>query len=713
MSLFLSLCGELFLITSRFYTGRLPFVGDLNDDRGQPLDLDKLGRSELEVTSHVLDKNGGVIGRFFYKIRDPMRYEEVPAQLANGFIAIEDKRFYSHSGIDRWAIARAGLIWLGYSVGFKYGTKQGASTITQQLARLLYAEELEEFGNREQSIRRKLREARVAIQIEKRFSKRKILEGYLNRIYFGHGVNGVAEAARLYFGKDIRKEPLTPRETAILASLNKSSEKYCPIFHKPPKSGATPGELAQEMTRITIAKARYNWALGRMRDDGYITEQEYLSALFTAHDLIEPGILHVTPLRNRYFGYGSRFVKELLFVNGYEDEDLTHYGGLKIRTNFDPEIQKIAVEELNKHLALLNSEIPEGKEKLEGAIVIIENKTGRILAMVGGHDFSETQFNRVLALRSAGSGFKPFTYAAAFEFFGKTFDDEICNCPFAMRGSAPGRRWVPKNFREDNPVRLGYIPLPVGMIRSVNLATLNLARSINIESVIKIAHEMGVWGDQKTLRDDEGKVWFRKPGSEEQIPSKGLEPLLPTAIGASDVSLLELTAAYSVFARGGTYIRPSAIMEIKDWQGTVLYKAPPPEEKRVLSESTCQKIMILMRAITKVGTAKISMRGIEQQVAVKTGTSNDSRDVGMYGDTPDLTIGARIGYDSNKAIKLPEYLKKTIGTAKFGATGGSVAGFLFRRIVDRVYEKRSKVKFPAEIENGLQELLANYPERYR
>ncbi|MEK7154150.1 MAG: transglycosylase domain-containing protein [Patescibacteria group bacterium] len=724
----LCLGGEFFLLLSRFYTGNIPFTGNLNDDQGQPLNLEKLGQPGLEVASYVLDKNGEPIGRFFYVIRDPIRYEEISAQLANGFIAAEDKRFYSHSGIDRWAIGRAGLIRLGHTVGFKYGQVSGASTITQQLARLLYAEELEEFQNREQNFRRKLKEARVAIQIEKRFSKKRILEGYLNRIYFGHSVNGIAEASRFYFGKDIRKDKLNPREIAILASMNKSPKKYCPIFHEPPKPEVDPGataeekegrekryrrELAQEMTRVVLAKDRFNWALGRMRDDGYITEKEYLSALFDAHDLIEPGILHITRLNNRYFGYGSRFVKEMLLINGYEDEDLTHYGGLKIRTSFDPEIQKIAMEELNKHLGLLNSEIPEGEEKLEGAFVIIENKTGHILAMSGGHDFSETQFDRALALRSAGSAFKPFTYAAAFEFSGKTFEDKICNCSFTMRGGAPGERWSPRNFREDNPVPSGHIPLPVGLIRSVNLATLNLARSIGIESVIKAAHETGVWGNRGTLRDDEGQIWFKAPGSEVRISDKGLESLLPTAIGASDVSLLELTTAYGVFARGGTYIRPSVIMEIKDWNGEVLYKAPAPEERRALSESTCQKITILMRAVTKVGTAKISMRGIEQQVAVKTGTSNGPRDLSMIGFTPELTVGIRVGHDSNKVIKLPQYMKRASGRADMQVSGGWVVGPLWRKFIDRKYEKRPKVEFPPEIENGLQELLANYPEKYK
>ena len=728
--LFTLLClgGEFFLLLSRFYTGNLPYIGNLNDDQGQPLDLEKLGKSGLEVASYVLDKNGVVIGRFFYEIRDPIKYEEIPAQLANGFIAVEDKGFYSHPGVSRQAIGRASLIRFLHAVGFKYGQASGASTITQQLARLLYAEELEEFQNRGQNIWRKLKEARAAIQIEKRFSKGKILEGYLNRIYFGHGVNGVAEAVRLYFGKDIRKDQLTPREIAILASMNKSPKKYCPVFHEPPKPKITPGitaeekenqekqcrrELTQEIARIALAKDRFNWALGRMREDDYITEKEYLSALFNAHDLIEPGVLHVTPIKNQYFGYGGRFVKEFLLGDGYKDEDLTHYGGLKIRTSFDSEIQTIATEELNRHLELLNSEIPEGEEKLEGAFVIIETKTGRILAMSGGHDFSETQFNRALALRSAGSAFKPFTYAAAFEFFGKTFEDKICNCPFRMRGSAKGKSWAPRNFREENPVPLGYIPLPVGLIRSVNLATLYLARIIGIDSVNKVAHKMGVWGEQGILRDDEGQIWFKAPGSEGQAPSKGLEPLLPTAIGASDVSLLELTAAYSIFARGGTYIRPSVITEIKDWNGEVLYKAPAPEERRVLSESTCQKITILMRAVTKVGTAKISMRNIEQQVAVKTGTSNGPRDLSMIGFTPELTIGIRIGYDSNKIIELPQYMKRVSGRANMQVSGGWVVGSLWRRFIDRKYEKRPKIEFAPEIEQGMQELLAVYPARYK
>jgi len=324
----------------------------------------------------------------------------------------------------------------------------------------------------------------------------------------------------------------------------------------------------------------------------------------------------------------------------------------------------------------------------------------------GGHNFSETQYNRALARRSPGSAFKPIVFSAAFEFGGKTLEDKVCNCSFSMRG-ANGKRWRPKNFQEENPVPLGYRSLPEILIRSVNLGTLNLARSIGMPSIVEMAHRLGIWGEQGILKDFDGQIWFKTLGAD---PAKedGLDPRLPTAIGASGVSLLELTNAYAIFQRGGIYLKPTMILEVRDTNGEVLFSQKEQFGQRVFSEETAKKITILLRAVTKVGTAKISMRDIKQPVAVKTGTSNDAVDLLMVGFTPEYTIGIRVGYDYPKLVELPQYMARVSGRRDRQVSGGWVVGPLFRRIVDRVYAERPKVEFSSEIERRLQELLTRY-----
>lgn len=725
--LFLALCLLLlFLVLGGGYY-LFFYSSDILDFQGNPLDFEKLARSDLKCVSFVYSSDNRVIGRFFYEVRDPVKYDEIPDLLIKGFVAAEDQRFFYHPGVDVFAIGRAFTINTSHKIGFQYGKKSGASTITQQLTRLLYADELPEFRTRQQSYARKIKEARVAIQIDKRYDKKQIMEGLLNRIYFGHGINGISEACRYYFGKDIRKDPLTLREVAILVSLNKSSNVFCPIFHAPDRlSAAQPNidkkessetekqfqkELAQEMTRITLAKERYDWVLGRMLTDGYITEQEYNAAVFKEEEPLEPDLLRITPIKNSQFGYSNRLIKEMLFMHGFTDNEITYYGGLRITTSIDSSVQTMVSEELNKHLATVNKEKTDPKEQIEGAAVVIENKTGRIVALSGGHDFSETNFNRALSLRSPGSGFKPIVYAAAFEFAGKEFDDTICNCPFTMpaKVSFNGtvlKWWSPRNFKETHPVPYGYIPLPTGIIRSVNLATLNLAKEIGMGTIIRTAHDMGIWGNQGIGRDSENKIWFKSPYADEN--SLGLQPYLPTAIGGSDVSLLELTNAFSVFARNGIYIKPSIIVQIKDLDGKIVFSAKKPEEKRVLSESASRKMTVLLRAVTKIGTGRTALKNLKQPVAVKTGTSNGPNDLLMIGYTPEYSVGVRLGYDQPQPIEIPDYMQKVSGSRTLQVSGGWVAGPLFKKIIERMYEERGTVAFSPEIESELSILLAKY-----
>ncbi len=716
-----------------YYTGNIPFIGDLNTDNGQPLDFSKLGRSDFKKSSYVYASDGKtIIGMFNDEIRDPLKATEIPTSVKNAFVAAEDQRFYSHSGVDPWAIGRAAIGNFLFKMGIEYWTKSGASGVNQQVARRLYEEEVADFRNRTPTVRRKVKEARVAIKLDRIYPKEKILEGFLNLPWLGNGAYGVAEASRLYFGKDIRKEPINLREASILASLNKYPSKYSPIFKKPnePKlrSDMTEKEkeelkknyemeLAMESARLIQAQEHYNWVLKRMYKEKFITHNDYLKASFKKGEPLQPDVVKLTPLKNKVFGYGTRLVKENLLYSGYKDKDITTFGGFKIKTCIDASIQSIIDEELSHQLSKLNEEVSDKTNPIDGSAVMIEVQTGCIVAIIGGHSYTETPYDRAMALRSVGSAVKPFVYATAFEK-GKTFDDTISNYPFRMRG-ANGKPWAPKNFKEDNPVPSGQVPIYVGQIRSVNLLTLHLAMEIGMGNVVDTMHRMGVWGVRGIIKDSQGKIIFRMPGVKDT--GDGIVPLLPTAIGASDVNLLELVNAYGVFFRNGLYIPPKLVLEIKDQDGKTRYQSPNQEPLRAISEETALKEQILMRATAKVGTAKISMRGIEQQVACKTGTSNNPNeelgegpgDVSTVCGTPEFVMGIRIGHDIPKPIVIPQYMKLASGRADMQVSGGWVVGPLTRKIWDKIYAKRRKVEFPQKVETGLQELLAIYPDRYK
>lgn len=702
------------------YGGCFFNIGCLTDDKGYPIDLEKLARSDFKRASYIYADEGTAIGMYFDEIRDPIRISEVPKLIRDAFIAAEDKRFYQHTGIDVIAIASAFVGNTTRALGWKVWKRSGgASTITQQFARLEHAYDVSDFKTRAHTLNRKIKEARLAIRLEKRYPKERILEGFLNIIWLGHGANGVSAGVQRYWGKDIRKEPPTIREAAILAAINKNSVLYDPIFLKPaePKieKDTSPEEvaklreeyeekLAKEIIRLAIAKDRYNFVLEQMKDNGVISRKEYEENKFQKDENPNTELAHLMPWKDPAYGYSNRIVKEMLLTSGHSENELSQYGGLKIYTTIDPVIQKIASEEFGKHLTLINQE-KKPEDKLNGAFVIIEVKTGNIKAVSGGNNFDETQYNRALAQRSPGSGFKPFVYATAMENFGMSFFSKVCNCPYVGKGNKPGELWIPQNFKEKNPQPIGYIDLAQGIIWSLNLETINLARSIGMPSIVKKANSMGIHGNPGLVRDSRGDTWFRRPGYK---ISNGLIPGLPTAIGASEVNLIEMANAYAVFARGGTYIRPSLIKEIRDTYGSLLYKPKPSYEERVLSQETSDKMVALMRAVTKIGTAKISMRGIEQQVAVKTGTSDGPRDLGMYGFTPEYVLVIRVGHDDYRVIELPEYMRKVSGDAEMQVSGGWAVGPLFRKIIDRIYVNRAKVEFSENVEMYKEKLLDHY-----
>ncbi|MBI2057902.1 MAG: transglycosylase domain-containing protein [Candidatus Yanofskybacteria bacterium] len=626
--------GGIFFLYAYFKTSDLPNIKKLSDL--------KLNRS-----SYIYSKDEKIAGRFFYENRDPVKFKDIPPLVKNAILATEDERFFYsfyHFGIDPISIVRA---FVHNTLARR--TVSGASTITQQLTRQLYENEVPEFRNREVRYKRKWKEARLAVQLEKHYSKEEIFEAYVNYVYLGHGRFGVVEAGRYYFSRELKD--LTIPEAAILAALIKSPARFSPIN--------------QEKAAIE----RRNRVLMLMAENKFITKEEYEQLKL---ERISLNVSKTEPS----FAYAKDFVRRVLLEKGYDSEKIWHRGGLKVKTTIDSRIQKIATEVLKEHLAKLNSDWKNDKEKLEGAVVVIENFSGKIAAVVGGHDFAETKYNRAVqqsAIRQPGSAFKIFTYATALKE-GWKFNDKICDCPIHLPDTKSFhgqvlKWWSPKNYREkSHPDFMGLIDTSDGFILSRNVATIFLASRIGIKKVIETAHEMG-------------------------IKSK-LDPYLPTAIGASSVGLLELTAAFSVFPNQGSYYEPVIVYEIADSEGKILYQKEPAA-KNVLSPEVAEDMTVLMRAVTEIGTAKLTFKGIEQKVAGKTGTTNESRDVLFFGFTPGAggyTIGVRLGYD----------MPKSIGARQ---TGGLLAAPICRRIVEEIYKDNPKASFSPAVEEKVQKLI--------
>lgn len=602
--------------------------------------------AEFKVSSYVYGIDDKIAGRFFYENRDPVRYKDIPENMTKAILAAEDKYFFYHPGVNPLSIIRA---WNDNYIRH-HRIVSGASTITQQLVRLLYESEVPEFKRRDMNVWRKIKEARLAMQLERRFSKEEILEAYLNYIYLGHGRFGVVEAARYYFSKELNQ--LTVPEAAMIAALSKYPARYCPIHNQ------------------KLALSRRNWILGMM-NDGNITDGKFIADQEYWRYKVEPIKLEVSP-PDYSFGYALDFVRRKLLEEKYHPMAIWFSGGLRVRTTVDPNMQRMMDKILKEHLAGLNQQFA-GEEKLEGAVVVIENHSGKIAALSGGHDFMETKYNRAVqrsANRQPGSAFKIFTYAEALTQ-GMGFQDKICDCPLRLPGKINfyGRVlqwWTPQNYREkSHPPFMGTIPLWKGLVLSRNVATLQLARKTGLKKILQRAKDMGI----------------KSP----------LSPYLPTVIGASDVGLLELTAAYSIFPSGGLYYEPYMVEEVKDGEGRIIYQwqASP---KMAISPAVAEDMTVMLRAVTEVGTAKITFKGIAQKVAGKTGTTNDSRDVWFIGYTPQYTVGVWLGYD----------IPKSLGERQ---TGGLLAAPMVRKIVEGIYQKRSLQPFSLAVEKKVTELI--------
>ena len=751
-------------------------------------DYRQLATYEPPITSRLYAADGKLLAEYASEKRVFVPYEAIPKQLIHAFISAEDKKFFSHGGVDFMGITRA-VFQNIRNIG--RGRRMiGASTITQQVAKNFLL-------TNEASFERKIKEAILAIRIERAFTKEYIMELYLNQIYLGHYSYGVAAAALNYFNKSL--DELTIAEDAFLAALPKGPNNYDPD------------------KRYDEAVARRNWVLSRMAEDGYISEEEATNAA-------QEPITLAKRAQSETASDGEYFAEEIRrdLVSKY-GEDILYKGGLAVRTTLDPEMQKHASDALRQ--GLLNydrrhgfrapiahidldaipdpepveqpaaeetltdetaadetesaesdfaEEIPQPDPKwleplkavpaasyvpetwktaivtnvtdeaaeigltdkttgtiplaelkwarknlpdqtlgpeinapsevltagdviwvepvkfgakrvpypentytlrqipeVEGAMVVLDPHTGRVLAMAGGFSFKRSQFNRaVQAKRQPGSSFKPFVYLAALDK-GFTPSTLVLDAPFVMEQGNGMGKWKPKNVSKRF---YGPTTLRMGIEKSRNLITIRLARAIGIDTVVEYAKKFGISDD--------------------------LPPQMSVAIGSGETTVLRLATAYGMLVNGGKKIEPVLIDRIQDRTGATVYNSdtrpcencrdamwdgqPAPKipdiREQIEDPRSAYQIINIMTGVLAPGGSASNLRRLGRTFAAKTGTSNNSLDAWFVGVTPDLVMAVFVGFDD----------PRTLGKHDLG---GSVASPIFKQFVDTALKDEPRIPF--------------------
>jgi len=638
--------------------------------------VDALENYRPSSITELYDDHGRVIGSFALQRRVVATYDEFPPVLRDSLVSIEDKDFYSHSGINFFRIM--GAAYRDIESG---GKVQGASTLTMQLARNL-------FLSPDRRWQRKVQEAMLAIQIERRFTKPQIFTLYANQIFLGHSVYGFEAASEFYFSKPAKK--LTLEEAALLAGLPKGPAVYSPINHP------------------DRAQKRRNLVINALLEDGKITASQAADARSA------PVTLHLAHDPNSLAPY---FVEEIRrYLENKYGTDQVHEGGLKVYTSLDVDLQKAANQsvldglaayerrhgwkghlenvvdggaviekyshpdwddepEANGYIHALVTSSGTGiatlkfgrytsalgqpdaawtqhkladilksgdicyvkilslaangaaKVSLEqdsgaqGSLLAIDNATGGIKAMVGGRDFNESKFDRVTqSLRQVGSSFKPYVYTTVIDQ-GASPDDTILDEPVSFE--TPSGPYSPHNYDEKFE---GIITLRRALSQSRNIPALKLANKVGIKMVIEYAGRFGI-----TAR---------------------LPPYLPVALGAAEITLMEQTAAYSVFPNDGVRITPRYITRVTDYEGRVL-EEDFPDVKDVISQRTARLMTSMLREVVLHGTG-IAAAKLPFPVAGKTGTTNDFTDAWFVGFSPTMSCGVWVGYDEKKSLGAKE-----------------------------------------------------------
>ncbi|MET3580781.1 penicillin-binding protein 1A [Mesorhizobium robiniae] len=721
-------------------------------------DYEVLAKYEPPVTTRIHASDGALMAEYARERRLYLPIQAVPDRVKAAFLSAEDKNFYNHPGIDMTGLGRAVMVNLQ---NFGSGKRQvGASTITQQVAKNFLL-------SSDQTYERKIKEMILAFRIEQAYSKDRILELYLNEIFFGLGAYGVAGAALTYFDKAVNE--LTVAEAAYLAALPKGPSNYHPFKY------------------ADRAIERRNWVIDQMVDNGYVTREE--------GDKAKAEPLGVTPRRTgTYLFAGEYFTEEVRRqISARYGENALYEGGLSVRTTLDPKMQLIARKAMQNGLMKFDTlrgyrgpvtsinvsgdwgvplgevkrleDVPEwslavvldssanglsiglqptrevsgelAKDRIEGTVskedmrfamrhvvdgrtvkanspadvlkpgdvIFVQKKedadgayalrqvpeveggliamdphTGRVLAMVGGFSYSQSEFNRATqAMRQPGSSFKPIVYAAALDN-GYTPASVIMDGPITIKSG--NTTWTPKNY---DGRTAGPATLRSGIERSRNLMTVRLANDMGMKLVAEYAERFGVYDR--------------------------LAQYLPMALGSGETTVMRMVSAYSIMANGGKSIKPTLIDRIQDRYGKTVYRQdergcencnaaewqnqPEPElvdnSEQVLDPMTAYQITSMMVGVVERGTGA-TVAELGRHIAGKTGTTNDEKDTWFIGYTPNLVVGLYMGYDQPK------------GLGK-GATGGGLAAPIFKDVMRVALDGTPNVDF--KVPEGMKLIAIN------
>ncbi len=495
--------------------------------------ISKLESFTPNMVTQIYSDDGVVIKTFTAFSSSKTTLGEIPKPLIQALIATEDKHFYSHSGYDLFGLSRSIIanILAGKVV-------QGASTITQQLSRML-------FLSNERTLTRKIKEIKIAAQIEKTIDKDKILELYLNNVYLGSGAYGVEAAAKVYFNKELNQ--LTLPEMALIAGLPQAPSVYSPF------------------NDIELAKQRRNQVLGRMYKMKYIDKDTYNSAKEAPVNLSNIPSLYALNKAPYFCDYVMKELEKL----GFTDEDIST-GGYKITTTLDYKTQIKTNEAILKNMNAWGLK----SDKNQAAAFVFSPVNGRIIAYAGGKDYTKSQYDRVTqSLRPSGSAFKPFIYAAGLEK-GYGPNDRLDDLPFKVGN------WIPRNY--GNKYR-GSIPIYTALMISSNVCAARMMDIVGVRNVIQLSRMMGI--------------------------TTPMPYDYTIALGSHSVKLFEMTRAYGIFANGGYKVEPYAIEKIETSRGKVIYEAPRTKSVKVLDYDTVSQMTAMLKTVIQYGTGTAARIG--------------------------------------------------------------------------------------------------------
>ncbi len=611
-------------------------------------DVDQLKGYIPDEASVIVDHEGEEIGKLFLTQRTIVPLDTLPKHVPAAFIAMEDRRFYDHNGVDWRRVFGA-----AYKNIKSLGIEEGSSTITMQLARNVFPEKLPAY---KKTLFRKIAEARVARQIEKEFTKNEILELYLNQIYFGHGAWGIEAAAQEYFGKPAAK--LTLSEAATLAAIPRAPSRINPRSNR---------ELALEGRKVVLE---------RMVEQKMITADEAADAADARLRLRHGNLKTSNPAP-----YFVEAVRNIL-----EDQlgDAIYSEGYTIHTTLDATLQRVLEEELSRQLRAVesgaygrfpymtlaaaradtSSDQEDATSYLQAAAIFMDTKTGDIRALIGGRSFDDSEFNRALmARRQPGSAFKPFVYATAFDQgYAPTY--RLYDRPLRL---VLDRRnvWEPKNY---DGTYSDVVTMRDALAQSKNVPTVRLATEVGISRIIDTARRMGLSG--------------RIPA----VPS--------VVLGSAEVTPVEMTAAFAAFANLGDRPEPRFVTSVVDRDGHIVW-ASEARRDPVIDPATAFLTVSLMQDVIDRGTAtSVRAVGYTEPAAGKTGTTNDAADIWFIGFTPNIVGTIWMGFDKRKTIVR-------------GATGGELAAPVWGRVMRRTNQRSGGWAPPPGVEMRMVDQYGN------